>query len=131
MPCGAKRLGIDCGSYGITTASLHAMRASIEFARARVLQASQRMTAVTPFAKREVLWCRNAVPSCECGATPWPGGPKCGGTLSGSARPGARRGLGGGPDGHRVSRWFSTRGVADARRIEAPRRHSVLSAEDR
>jgi len=70
-----KEIGIDCGSHGITPAPLHAMRASIEFARARVLQASERMTAVTPLAKREVLWCRNAVPSCECGATPWPGGP--------------------------------------------------------
>jgi len=45
-----KEIGIDCGSHGITQALLHAMRASIEFARARVLQASQRMTAVTPFA---------------------------------------------------------------------------------
>ena len=43
-------MDIDCGSHGITQALLHAMRASIEFARARVLQASQRMTAVTPFA---------------------------------------------------------------------------------
>ena len=103
MPCGAKRLGIDCRRHGITQALLHAMRASIEFARARVLQASQRMTAVTPFANREVLWCRNAVPSCECGATPWPGGPKRGGTLSGSAQPGARPGLGGGPGSHRAS----------------------------
>ena len=46
-----KEIGIDCGSYRITRAALHAMRASIEFARARVLQASQRLTAVTPFAK--------------------------------------------------------------------------------
>src|SRR5205823_11673720 len=43
MPCGAKRFGIDCGSYRITPALLHAMRASIEFARARVLQAPERM----------------------------------------------------------------------------------------
>src|SRR5437879_4873912 len=47
MPCGAKRFGIDCGRHGITPALLHAMRTSIEFARARVLQASQRMTVVT------------------------------------------------------------------------------------